>query len=83
MLIKWDWLSSINCVDVCREKSKAIVHLIPERGLGKDALARMTALKEYTALGSGFAIANADLEIFEDRRFTWERTIWSHRCTRT
>ena len=37
--------------------------LIPERGLGKDALARMTALKEYTALGSGFAIANADLEI--------------------
>ena len=37
--------------------------LIPEEGLGKDALARMTALKEYTALGSGFAIANADLEI--------------------
>lgn len=37
--------------------------LIPEGGLGKDALARMTALKEYTALGSGFAIANADLEI--------------------
>ena len=37
--------------------------LIPESGLGKDALSRMTALKQYTALGSGFAIANADLEI--------------------
>ncbi len=37
--------------------------LIPEKGLGKDALSRMTALKEYTSLGSGFAIANADLEI--------------------
>ncbi len=37
--------------------------LIPEAGLGKDAMSRMTALKEYTALGSGFAIANADLEI--------------------
>ena len=37
--------------------------IIPERGLKDDALSRMTALKEYTALGSGFAIANADLEI--------------------
>ena len=54
------------CVDESvEEKNKAIVlhTVIPERGLGKDALARMTALKEYTALGSGFAIANADLEI--------------------
>ena len=37
--------------------------IIPKDGLNSDALSRMTALKEYTALGSGFAIANADLEI--------------------
>ena len=37
--------------------------IIPKDGLNSDALSRMTALKEYSALGSGFAIANADLEI--------------------
>ena len=30
------------------EKNKGTAHSYLERGLGKDALARMTALKEYT-----------------------------------
>ena len=37
--------------------------LIPAIGLENDALSRINALRQYTALGSGFAIANADLEI--------------------
>ena len=37
--------------------------LIPKVGLEKAALSRINALRQYTALGSGFAIANADLEI--------------------
>lgn len=37
--------------------------LIPAEGLENDALSRISALRQYTALGSGFAIANADLEI--------------------
>ena len=39
------------------------VLFIPPSGLNKDALSRIDALKQFTALGSGFAIANADLEI--------------------
>ena len=37
--------------------------LIPAAGLENDSLSRINALRQYTALGSGFAIANADLEI--------------------
>ena len=37
--------------------------LIPKVGLENAALSRINALRQYTALGSGFAIANADLEI--------------------
>ena len=37
--------------------------LIPPETLNQEALARVNALKQFTSLGSGFAIANADLEI--------------------
>jgi len=37
--------------------------MIPADELNKEALSRINALKQFTALGSGFAIANADLEI--------------------
>ena len=37
--------------------------LIPPDSLNEEALARINALKQFTSLGSGFAIANADLEI--------------------
>ena len=37
--------------------------LIPDNGLSMDSLSRIEALRQYTALGAGFAIASADLEI--------------------
>jgi transcription-repair coupling factor (superfamily II helicase) len=37
--------------------------IVPEHGLPKKTLQRIQALQKYTALGSGFSIATADLEI--------------------